>query len=225
MKAEPKPKTPEAPPPKPVSAKPAPVSAKPAPAPVSAKPAPAPVKPAPKPAPAPVRPAPKPAPIPALKSVAQRPAPRAAPTTKAPLPDKGNLTFSGPPNTNKARVTPRDDYSHNSFQLTQMEIENEKLCERLVKISAAPVSTTYVAPPSVGIIAPGGKMQPANVAAASINRRKKEDKIAQENLALYKRLQAVKPSKDTSREVLNADFNKSQIYGTNARKIKDPEKL
>jgi hypothetical protein len=38
--------------------------------------------------------------------------------------------------------------------------------------------------------ASAGKLAPGNVASASVNRHKKEDKIAQENLAFYKRLQA-----------------------------------
>jgi hypothetical protein len=65
-----------------------------------------------------------------------------------------------------------------------------------------------------------GKLAPANIAAASVNRRKKEDVIAQQNLALYKRLQAIKPSGDVSRNTLAKSFQTAQGYGANARKFR-----
>ena len=53
-----------------------------------------------------------------------------------------------------------------------------------------------------------------------MNRRKKEDVVAQQNLALYKRLQAIKPSGDVSRNHLAKSFQTAQGYGANARKFR-----
>ncbi len=44
----------------------------------------------------------------------------------------------------------------------------------------------------------------------------------QENLAIYKRLQGVKPSSDVSRDVLVKHFAQQSQYGANARKFKGP---
>ncbi|GFH07220.1 uncharacterized protein HaLaN_01992, partial [Haematococcus lacustris] len=56
---------------------------------------------------------------------------------------------------------------------------------------------------------------------AAVNRRRKEDRIAQENLAIYKRLQAVKPTPAVARDVLSKHFHDQQGYGANVRKFRD----
>lgn len=75
-------------------------------------------------------------------------------------------------------------------QVKKISADNMKLCNRLVEISKASPNPAYNNTLSVGhATATGAKLSPANVSSAAVNRHKKEDKIAQENLALYKRLQ------------------------------------
>ncbi|GIL67794.1 hypothetical protein Vafri_21070 [Volvox africanus] len=219
------------------AAKPLPVPLKPA---VSKPAAPVPkaaVPAAPKPAvPRAAAPAPKPAaPKPAAPVVAAKPSvpPRnmvpVAPAPAQPAPtgvgssgQKVKLTFTGPPNTQRAAPTVKPDYSHSNYEVNKINSDNVKLCNRLVEISRAPPNPAYNNALSVGSAVVTGKLAPANVAAATVNRHRKEDKIAQENLALYKRLQAVKPSPSVNRDVLNKEFVKTQAYGENARKVKAP---
>ncbi|EFJ43982.1 hypothetical protein VOLCADRAFT_106604 [Volvox carteri f. nagariensis] len=189
------------------AAKPMPVSLKPA---VS--------KPTAAPAPAPKPAVPRAAPV-AAKPVAQKPP---APTGVGAGGQKVKLTFTGPPNTQRAAPTVKPDYSHSKYEVKKINSDNIKLCNRLVEISRAPPNPAYNNALSVGSAVVTGKLAPANVAAATVNRHRKEDKIAQENLALYKRLQAVKPSPTINREVLNKDYAKTVAYGENARKVKAP---
>ncbi|GLI65157.1 hypothetical protein VaNZ11_008609 [Volvox africanus] len=219
------------------AAKPLPVPLKPA---VSKPAAPAPkaaVPAAPKPAvPRATAPAPKPAapkpPAPVVAAKPSVPARNMVPAAPAPVQpaatgvglsgQKVKLTFTGPPNTQRAAPTVKPDYSHSNYEVNKINSDNVKLCNRLVEISRAPPNPAYNNALSVGSAAVTGKLAPANVAAATVNRHRKEDEIAQENLALYKRLQAVKPSSSVNREVLNKEFVKTQAYGENARKVKVP---
>ncbi len=122
-------------------------------------------------------------------------APAAAPPAQPPPVGVGTggqkvkLTFTGPPNTSRAAPTVKPDYSHNNYEVKKISSDNVKLCNRLVEISRAPPNPAYNNTLSVGSAVVTGKLAPANVAAATVNRHKKEDKVAQENLALYKRLQ------------------------------------
>ncbi len=59
---------------------------------------------------------------------------------------------------------------------------------QLLEISATKPNRDYSSTLSVAAHV-GGKLAPANTAASSINRRKADDTIAQQNLAIYKRLQ------------------------------------
>eukprot|EP00197_Chlamydomonas_leiostraca_P002734 CAMPEP_0202859376 /NCGR_PEP_ID=MMETSP1391-20130828/1517_1 /ASSEMBLY_ACC=CAM_ASM_000867 /TAXON_ID=1034604 /ORGANISM="Chlamydomonas leiostraca, Strain SAG 11-49" /LENGTH=346 /DNA_ID=CAMNT_0049538403 /DNA_START=54 /DNA_END=1094 /DNA_ORIENTATION=+ len=150
-----------------------------------------------------------------------KPAPAAQPKPQPPSPGKAGsqpsskLTFTGPPDASTAKKQVRADYSHSNYQVMKITSENNKLCQRLLEISSSPAKG-----------APGGPApkQPVAVghSAATVNRRRREDKIAQENLAIYKRLQAIKPSKDVSRETLSKEFKAQQDYGRNARKFRDP---
>ncbi len=75
-------------------------------------------------------------------------------------------------------------------QVKKISADNMKLCNRLVEISKGTPNPAYNNTLSVGhAAATGAKLSPANVSSAAVNRHKKDDKIAQENLALYKRLQ------------------------------------
>ena len=130
------------------------------------------------------------------------------------------FTFSASPNAGRARVLARNDFSHNSFEAMKISADNNKLCKRLLEIS----STTKPSPEfqnnmSVASAAIG-KLAPGNVSAAGINRRKKEDSIAMENLAIYQRLQAVRPTSDVARDSLTKAFIQNKTYGNNVRKFR-----
>jgi hypothetical protein len=60
----------------------------------------------------------------------------------------------------------------------------------------------------------------ANVAASGqACRRADEERVLQENLALYRRLQAVRPSRDVDAAHLGADFRRSRGYLANLRAV------
>lgn len=164
---------------------------------------------------------PKPAPIakppPKQKPPAQPPSPVQPPKNGA----KGPFTFSSAPNTVTAKPHVRSDFSHTSFDAMKMQQDNQKLCTRLLEISSQKPSTEFFNPLSVGSQADVRKpLPPANIANSSVTRRKKEDDIAKANLALYKRLQAIKPSKELNRQGLSKDFQAAKGYGANARKFR-----
>ncbi|PNH00836.1 hypothetical protein TSOC_013318, partial [Tetrabaena socialis] len=165
-------------------------------------------------------------PVPA-KPVVSAPRPTAASPARQPVPiavtadgSKVKLTFTGPPDAGRARPNAKPDFSHTKFEVGKISSDNSKLCNRLVEISRAAPNPAYANPLSVGAAAVTGKLAPANVSPAAVNRHKKEDKIAQENLALYKRLQGIKPTPGINREGLTKDFEKTQAYADNARRYR-----
>jgi len=133
--------------------------------------------------------------------------------------DDKKFSFTACPNSHTARPHARADFSHSSFETRKITEDNGKLCKRLMEISTTNTGQ-FANNMCSGGGASAGKI-PANMAAAAVNRRKSETKIAQENLAIYKRLQAIKPSKDISRNTLGKDFEKSRGYMNNARKLPD----
>jgi hypothetical protein len=96
-------------------------------------------------------------------------------------------------------------------QTKDISHENVRLCNRLVEIrmSNKPHLDNYNT--NTGAAAPPGRPNPANVAAASVNRRKKQGEIASENLAMYKRILSVKPSQETSKKVHLKAFQRNQV--------------
>lgn len=126
------------------------------------------------------------------------------------------LTFSAAPYVPRAKPYAKANYSHDGNRLMDISNENEKLCSKLMQISKTTSTTTY----STVSVGSGGKLLPCNVAAASVNRRKEEDKTAQDNLNMYKRLQSVKPSKDISRNKLAEEYKKTQEYSKNCSKFR-----
>lgn len=68
-------------------------------------------------------------------------------------------------------------------------------------------------------------LQAACTASAYINRKKKATTIDEDNLALFRRLQAVRPSPQTRQAVLEKDFKLSQKYAKNCSHFKaQPQK-
>mmetsp|Transcript_12556 Transcript_12556/g.22457 ORF Transcript_12556/g.22457 Transcript_12556/m.22457 type:complete len:300 (-) Transcript_12556:1098-1997(-) len=127
-----------------------------------------------------------------------------------------SLTFTGPPTNHRAKPHSRSDFSHNAFETLKITNDNIKLCNRLVEISKAPPALQ-----AITRLTDSGHLAPSNVAAATINRSKANDLIAQENLRLYKRLQAVKPSKDISRDGLAREYKTSKGYSDNVRRFRE----
>lgn len=59
------------------------------------------------------------------------------------------------------------------------------------------------------------KPKPVSIAPASVNRRRSEGRIAQENMLLYRRLQAIRPSSDIRRDMLEIRHSQNQRYKEN----------
>jgi hypothetical protein len=90
--------------------------------------------------------------------------------------------------------------------------DNELLVKRLTEISRA-------AAPPAGTPAPGAGPPPGHTASAAVNRRRGAAAAAAENLALYQRLVAIRPSKDISRDTLGAAAADAARYRANASKF------
>ncbi len=84
---------------------------------------------------------------------------------------------------------------------------------KLLEISSAPTGARG------GVLA-GGPPLHLNESASTVNRRRREDRIAQENLAIFKRLQAIKPSPEVNRDKLQKHFATQTAYSHNVRKFK-----
>lgn len=79
----------------------------------------------------------------------------------------------------RPRTNPTHVLNHPTAQVLKITEDNNKLCKRLLEISSgAPKPASGPARPVAASMSPAG-----------INRRRAEDRIAQENLAIYKRLQ------------------------------------
>jgi len=63
-------------------------------------------------------------------------------------------------------------------------------------------------------------VEPCNTASAAVNRRKGAAVIAAQNLALYQRLVAIRPSKDISRQTLGAAADAAEKYRLNCSQFK-----
>lgn len=92
--------------------------------------------------------------------------------------------------------------------------ENSSLVERLSRINARPKAERQ----RTGVAL--SYTRPLNVAHASINRKKQLNRIAEDNLRLYKRLQAVKPCKEIRRTQLQKDYEQSVKYLANCSQFK-----
>lgn len=64
------------------------------------------------------------------------------------------------------------------------------------------------------------KLKVASVSSAAVNRKKTYDKIAEENLKMYNRLQQIKPSKEIQRKNLAAAHKQNIEYRRNCSIIR-----
>ncbi len=114
-----------------------------------------------------------------------------------------DLTFSSAPaHASRAAPMPRASYSHTRAESERIHAENGKLGRRIEEIGSRRPEQG-LAPAAGG----GGRLAvhppPPGESRAAATRRRQEQRVAQENLALFKRLQSVKPSTDVSREALS----------------------
>ncbi|DBA84817.1 hypothetical protein WJX77_007049 [Trebouxia sp. C0004] len=113
----------------------------------------------------------------------------------------GNFTFTAAPNVPMAKKLQRKNFSHSEARLREIKRENKMMVDRLAH--AAPSQ-------------PQTPLPPAPAASAGVNRRRAADNINEENFAIFRRLQAVQPSKEIRREHLEHDFRINQQYVQNA---------
>ncbi|KAG1665637.1 hypothetical protein FOA52_011231 [Chlamydomonas sp. UWO 241] len=134
-----------------------------------------------------------------------------------PCPNNSKFTFSGAPASVANRRPPpiKGDYSHTAYESRHMANQNKALGRKLMDMAKAPTPLEMRARP---LLPPGGIL----MSAGALTRKKREAEIVQGNLAMFRRLQAVKPSPDVARVALERDFVKSLGFGNNARKVKDP---
>ncbi|XP_075265000.1 uncharacterized protein LOC142357226 [Convolutriloba macropyga] len=121
----------------------------------------------------------------------------------------GKLTFSSAPVVPRAKQNPRADFTHNSNKLREIGYENSILVDKIAKISARGTQAKAQDPVM------SEHLKVASVSSAAINRRKAYDKIAEENLKMYNRLQRIKPSADTERKQLAAAHKQNEEYKRN----------
>jgi hypothetical protein len=127
------------------------------------------------------------------------------------------LTFTAAPKVPRARPQARADFTHDPNKLRQISLENSKLVEKIAKISARGTGNADLGLPAEkkpDAIVPQ-HLKVAMTSSAAVNRRKAYDKIAHENMAMYNRLQAIKPSGDISRKKLEEEHKKNLEYKRN----------
>ncbi|PRW05939.1 cilia- and flagella-associated 97 [Chlorella sorokiniana] len=115
------------------------------------------------------------------------------------------LTFSAPPKCllSRPRLAPRANFSHSGQRVRQILRDNATLVKRLGAIAFKQ--------PEHELSQQQHDQFMANVAASSEARRAQEArKVMGQNLAIYKRLQEVKPSRDMARASLDRDFAKHE---------------
>lgn len=134
---------------------------------------------------------------------------------------QGKLTFTAPPYVPKAKPHTRPDYTHSTDRLMEIGYENQVLVKKLTDISKhmSDGSAPAGAPPKPFRRAEGHSL-PCHTASAAINRRKAASSVAEENQAIYKRLVAIKPSKEMSRDTLEKSHRQNQTYSKNCSHFK-----
>ncbi|KAL3136670.1 hypothetical protein ABBQ38_005911 [Trebouxia sp. C0009 RCD-2024] len=100
-----------------------------------------------------------------------------------------------------AKKLQRKNFSHSEARLREIKRENKMMVDRLAHVAPSQSQTP---------------LPPVPVASAGVNRRKAADSINEQNYAIFRRLQAVQPSKEICREQLELDFKANQQYVQNA---------
>ncbi|KAL3145493.1 hypothetical protein ABBQ32_003317 [Trebouxia sp. C0010 RCD-2024] len=113
----------------------------------------------------------------------------------------GKFTFTAAPHVPMAKKLQRKNFSHSEARLREIKRENKMMVDRLAHVAPSQSQTP---------------LPPVPVASAGVNRRKAADSINEQNYAIFRRLQAVQPSKEIRREQLELDFKANQQYVQNA---------
>mmetsp|Transcript_7051 Transcript_7051/g.24480 ORF Transcript_7051/g.24480 Transcript_7051/m.24480 type:complete len:203 (+) Transcript_7051:310-918(+) len=125
-------------------------------------------------------------------------------------------TFSSAPKTHQAKKMNPNNWTHTDARLNEIGRENHILADKMSKI---------IMRPAVGVPPPPPTNTPqhlkvASVAPSRINRRKQEDKIAAENMALHRRLQSVRPT--MSNKKMAKDSQQQRQLSQQIRKVRPP---
>mmetsp|Transcript_8062 Transcript_8062/g.26787 ORF Transcript_8062/g.26787 Transcript_8062/m.26787 type:complete len:207 (+) Transcript_8062:53-673(+) len=104
---------------------------------------------------------------------------------------KQKRTFTSAPETHQARRREKAHYTWDNTRLTEIDRANRVLADKVARIHTRPASKQQRELETAMVPA---HLKVASVAPSEINRRKNNDKIASENMALFHRLQAVKPT-------------------------------
>eukprot|EP01025_Chloroclados_australasicus_P014006 TRINITY_DN16558_c0_g1_i1.p3 TRINITY_DN16558_c0_g1~~TRINITY_DN16558_c0_g1_i1.p3 ORF type:complete len:142 (-),score=10.29 TRINITY_DN16558_c0_g1_i1:301-726(-) len=119
---------------------------------------------------------------------------------------KQQLTFTAPPSVQRAKVLPRVDYTFTPERLDEIKHQNNHLLLKLVEINNRSL------PQNQKKTQRKPKKLPCMVAPAAINRKLQNQRIQQENMEIYERLQAVKPSKDLAIKTMLKHSDKQSAY-------------
>jgi len=125
------------------------------------------------------------------------------------------LTFTKTPVVPRAKPQQRSDFTHSPNQLRKIGHENSILVDKIAKISARGKESPKMVEPTSP-----DKLKVASVSSAAVNRKKTYDKIAEENLKMYNRLQQIKPSAEIQRKNLDAAHKQNIEYRRNCSIIR-----
>ncbi|XP_016066776.1 PREDICTED: cilia- and flagella-associated protein 97 [Miniopterus natalensis] len=101
-------------------------------------------------------------------------------------------------------VAPRRNYSFTREEVRQIDRENQRLLKELSRQAEKPGSKNMIPRRSVG--------HPPKLYHSAVNRQREQQRIERENLALLKRLEAVKPTVGMKRSEQLMDYHRNMGY-------------
>ncbi|XP_008248842.1 cilia- and flagella-associated protein 97 [Oryctolagus cuniculus] len=101
-------------------------------------------------------------------------------------------------------VVPRKNYSFSREEVRQIDQENQRLLKELSRQAEKPGSKNTIPRRSVG--------HPPKLYHSALNRQREQQRIERENLALLKRLEAVKPTVGMKRSEQLMDYHRNMGY-------------
>lgn len=101
-------------------------------------------------------------------------------------------------------IIPRKNYSFTREEVRKIDRENQRLLKELSRQAEKPGSKSAVPRRSVG--------HPPKLYHSALNRQKEQQRIERENLALLKRLEAVKPTVGMKRSEQLMDYHRNMGY-------------
>ncbi|CAO2612061.1 Cilia- and flagella-associated protein 97 [Lemmus lemmus] len=101
-------------------------------------------------------------------------------------------------------VMPRKNYSFTREEVRQIDRENQRLLKELSRQAEKPGSKSTILGRSIG--------HPPKLYHSALNRQREQQRIERENLALLKRLEAVKPTVGMKRSEQLMDYHRNMGY-------------